>query len=137
MILRGGCHCGALAVELETALTVETLPLRDCQCTFCRRHAARNATDPAGHLRIVADADALGRYQFGLRTADFLVCRRCGVYVACVLDDTFGSLNTRVLDDFDRLAGPVTPVRYDDEDAATRLARRRQRWTATTIELRV
>lgn len=135
MILRGGCHCGGLTVEFETAIAPEALPLRECQCKFCRMHGARNATDPAGRLRIVAAAAALGRYRFALGTADFLVCRRCGVYVACTLDDRVASLNTRVLDEAARLSGPVTPVRYDGETAAERRARRLSRWTPATVEV--
>ena len=136
MILRGGCHCGAITVAFETSRAPEALPLRACQCSFCRRHGARNTTDPAGRLHLVAARDALVRYRFGLRTADFLLCGRCGIYVACVVDDVFASLNSRVLDDAARLTQPATPVDYDGETAEARLARRRARWTPATIELR-
>lgn len=136
MTLRGGCHCGAITVELTSARAPETMALRECGCGFCRRHAARNTTDPDGQLRIVADREQLLRYRFGQRTADFLICRRCGVYVGCVIDDAFASLNSRVLDEAARLTQAAQPVDYDGETAEARRARRRTRWTPARVELR-
>jgi hypothetical protein len=135
-MLRGGCHCGALTVAFTTAYAPEALPLRACQCGFCRRHGARYTTDRQGHLQLVADADALVRYRFGLRTADFLLCGHCGIYVACVVDDAFACLNSRALDDAARLTQPATPVDYAAETAEIRLTRRHATWTPATIELR-
>ena len=59
--------------------------MRACQCTFCRKHGAHNVTDRDGHLVVRARRDDLIRYQFGTRGCDFLLCRRCGVYVAAVV----------------------------------------------------
>ncbi|MGZ3427350.1 MAG: GFA family protein [Polyangia bacterium] len=136
MILRGSCHCGALRVEHETALPLDEIQLRECQCSFCRRHGAINTSDPNGRMRVVAERGALVRYRFGLRTADFLVCARCGVYVGCVLDDAFGSVNTRVLEDGARLTQPTGPCDWSQEDTDGRIARRRARWTPATVEER-
>jgi len=48
-----------------------------------RKHGARTITDPKGCMKItVRAAENLIRYRFGLKTADYLVCGRCGVYVA-------------------------------------------------------
>lgn len=136
MIFSGGCHCGAIVVEFETARAPETLPVRDCQCSFCRRHVARNTVDRDGHVRIVARADALVRYRFALGTADFLLCARCGVYVACVIDDAFATVNTRALDGGERLSGEPRPMDWSAETAEERRARRRATWTPATIEER-
>src|ERR1041384_5307597 len=79
----GSCHCGALTIRLATASEPRQLPVRMCGCTFCLRHQPRYTSDPAGHVTIrLATADAASRYRFGLRLADFLVCRTCGVFVA-------------------------------------------------------
>jgi hypothetical protein len=136
MTLTGGCHCGAITVEMTTAHAPEELPVRECQCSFCRRHASRNTSDRDGKLRIVAEREHLVRYRFGLGTTDFFLCRRCGVYVAAVLDDAFGTINIHALDEAARLTGPARPVDYDGESIETRLARRRVNWTPTTVELR-
>jgi hypothetical protein len=59
-------------------------------------------TDPAGKIEVTLRAPAeVSRYRFALRTADFLVCRTCGVYVAavCTVDGAAcASLNANVLD---------------------------------------
>jgi hypothetical protein len=124
-------------VEFETRAP-ETLSVRECQCTFCRKQGARNTSDPNGHTRIVAERGALIRYRFALGTADFLICARCGVYVGCSLDDQFFSINTRALDDADaaRLTSPPQPMDFGAEDAAGRIDRRRQKWTPATVEER-
>ncbi len=136
MILAGACHCGAVTVELETARALDELPLRECQCSFCTRHAARTTVDPDGHVRITSTSGALVRYRFGLGTADFLVCRRCGVYIGCTLDDAFASVNARVLDDFARLTQPPRANDWSGESAEGRRARRRSTWTPASVDER-
>ena len=77
----GSCHCGAIGWTYRTAIAPPQWPVRSCQCSFCRRHATRCTSDPAGSVEFsVVDRDALHRYRFGLQTAEFLMCRRCGVY---------------------------------------------------------
>jgi hypothetical protein len=137
-MLTGGCHCGNLTVRFDT-MRAESLPIRECQCSFCRRHAARNVSDPEGQLTItVQDAAELSRYRFGKATADFLLCRRCGVYVAAYLaagDSGFATVNTNVLTDGSAFARAAEPVSYDDEDLDARIARRRRRWTPAALSV--
>ena len=108
-------------------------------CTFCRKHGVVSVTDPEGRLEIrIVDVDEAVRYRFGPRTADFVVCGRCGVYVAAVLATSAGavaSLNANVLDDRVAFSQTPTPVDYDDETPQERLLRRAERWTVTTIEI--
>jgi hypothetical protein len=137
-MLKGSCHCGNLTVELETARSPAEIQVRNDQCSFCTRHAARSISDPNGVLTLrVADANALIRYRFGLRTADFLICGRCGVYVAATFaeaDRAWAVLNCNVLDE--RAAfGPGEPVDFDGETVETRQTRRRARWTPARIVL--
>ena len=133
MTHRGGCHCGNLRYVLETTLAAEALPLRACQCTFCRLHGARSTSDPAGRIRFeLRDPALLTRYRFGLRTADFLVCARCGVYVGALMQDggaQYAIVNANTLDAVAKLTQDARPMDYDGEDEAQRLARRRQRWS--------
>ena len=56
---------------------------RACQCGFCRRHGARTVSDPAGAASLSLGEKAM-RYRFGTGTTDFLICGRCGVYVAAL-----------------------------------------------------
>jgi hypothetical protein len=132
----GQCHCGALAFRYHTALPVERWQVRACQCSFCRRHAALTTSDPAGLLEFrIAAPDAVQRYRFGLRTADFLLCRHCGVYIGAQIDTgrgSFGIINTRALAPGGAAPPPATPVSYQAEDAKQRLLRRAERWTPLT-----
>ncbi len=135
-ILRGACHCGQIEVSFETAMPVDAIPLRACGCSFCRRHGTKAVADPTGRLTIIAPASGLQRYRFGLRTADYLVCRNCGVYVAAVISgqgQRRGTLNvagTGVSALRDR---PAEPVHYDDEDVGQRRARRFSSWTPCEV----
>jgi len=129
----GGCHCGNLRYALETPLALNQLPLRACQCSFCRAHGARSTSDPKGRIRFeIRDAGQLTRYRFGLRTADFLVCTRCGVYVGAVMregDAQWAIVNANTLDDVAKLTQDLVPMDYEGESEARRLARRKQRWS--------
>ena len=131
----GACHCGNLRYEFETALAPEELPLRACQCTFCRAHGALSTSDPKGSVRIqVQDAGLLQRYRFGLGITDFLICRRCGVYLLAMMEiegHHYAVLSANVLDCRERM-GPVQPMDYDGEDQVGRIARRKTRWTPVT-----
>ena len=131
MIHAGGCHCGALRYALATALPPGQLPLRACQCAFCRKHGALSTSDPAGSVRFELKAEPI-RYRFGLKTADFLVCARCGVYVGATFEDggkAWAVLNANTLDDAAALTQPPAAMSYDGEDEASRMARRKARWT--------
>lgn len=131
--LRGGCHCGALEVALALSRPPEETPVRACACSFCRGHGARTATDPSGLVVLRARDPALvGRYVFGLATADFLVCRRCGVYVAAVIEARGGpraTVNVNALADAARFTREATSVDYGGETAEARRGRRAAAWT--------
>src|SRR5512140_729523 len=99
----GRCHCGNLSVTFESAQDPAQMPLRACQCSFCRLQGATAVTDAAGRLELRVGSPALvSRYQFGLRASEFYICARCGVYVAAIatVDGVrYGSLNANVLED--------------------------------------
>ena len=74
--------------------------------------------------------DRLNRYQFALRTAEFWVCRECGVYVGAVTaDQRFGIINTNALIGFTAQLLPPQATSYDGETSDERMARRHLRWT--------
>ena len=129
----GGCHCGNLRYALDTKLALAALPLRACQCSFCRHHGARSTSDPAGRIRFTAgDRAQVTRYRFGLRTADFLICARCGIYVGATMRDggaQVAIINANTLDEAAQLTQDAAPMDYDGEDAMQRGSRRRQRWS--------
>lgn len=133
-LFQGACHCGAVRVWFETAIDPDEIEVRADQCGFCRRHGAKTVSDPAGALRLSFHEPAVERYRFGTRTADFIVCRACGAYVAAVIEG-YGVLNVVGADIRPLADRPARPVDYEAESAALRLERRRQRWTPLTLEI--
>jgi len=136
-MLHGSCHCGALTVALDTARPPADLPVRVCGCGFCLRHRPTYTTDPAGHVTLRATGEGdLVRYRFGLRLADFLICRTCGVFIAALEPGEPGRavVNLAVLERAAELTGePTRFTAYDSEDAAARTARRARSWTPATL----
>jgi hypothetical protein len=129
----GCCHCGALSFDYQTALPPARWSVRACQCGFCRAHAAVTTADPSGRLVFHVSEDArLQRYRFGLKTADFLVCRHCGVYLGAQIETAhgcYGIINTRALAP-PAVELPLAVVAdYGSETATQRVARREQKWT--------
>jgi predicted ester cyclase len=133
----GRCHCGNIEVAFEPAQAAADLELRECSCSFCRLHGTTSVTDPDGNVQLALRAPAeVSRYRFGLRTADFLVCRACGVCVGavCTIDGaTYATLNANVLDARAAFTRPPVPVSFEGETAAERIARRRRRWTPAAV----
>jgi hypothetical protein len=127
------CHCGALEAHFRTAIPVNAWSVRACQCAFCRAHGALSASDPNGILTFSArDATRVQRYRFGTGTADFLLCRECGVYVGARLDPSrgdFGILNVNALQPIPAGLAEPAAMTYDGEQASLRQKRRTERWT--------
>jgi hypothetical protein len=132
-IFEGGCHCGNLIYVFDASAPLAVLGLRADQCSFCRAHAARNTSDPNGTIRIdVRDDAKLSRYCFGLKTADFLLCRKCGVYIGALMEDGGRMWFTVNVNTFRNRPGDdiaSVPHDFDGEDVAGRIARRKKKWT--------
>jgi len=139
-VFHASCHCSNLQAEFETQLRPDELTLRSCQCSFCTRHRSRTVTDKAGRVRIrVSDPEQLSRYQWNLRTAEFLVCKRCGNYLGCAMRTDSGwvaSLNANLFAESAQLEQPALEVNYDGETPDARRRRRAENWTPTTWEPR-
>jgi hypothetical protein len=138
MLHSGGCHCANIHVALRLSRPPAEMPLRSCSCAFCRAHATRTLSDRDGLAEITAnDWSLVERYQFGSRTADYLLCRQCGVYIGAVCETGTGLravVNVNCLDD--RAAFTQTPAApdYDGEATDTRLARRATNWMPAVVK---
>jgi hypothetical protein len=131
-IYKGSCHCGAISFTLRTSQLPNQWVVRACQCSFCRSHGARTTSDPSGSVTFqIDDASKLRRYRFALRSADFLICRDCGVYLAAVFTSTHGQFATL---NINTIRAPLevpaaVPISYEGEPLEQKQARREQRWT--------
>lgn len=134
---RGGCHCGNLRLALFLSESPEKVRLRSCGCTFCRAHGTRTTSDPKGSVEVWADDWSLVEpYRFGTGTAEFLICRRCGVYIGAFCETGEGAcavINTNALEDRARFAGEPTRYDHEGETRDARLARRAANWTPAVI----
>ena len=134
---RGGCHCGNLRLRLLLSAPPEAVGVRACQCSFCRAHATRTTSDPNGAVEVWAeDWSLVEPYRFATGTAEFLICRRCGVYMGAFCETPAGPravINTNALDDRARFSGEPDPRDHEGEALADRLARRAANWTPARL----
>jgi hypothetical protein len=137
MLHTGGCHCGNISVHLRLSQSPEQVPLRSCSCSFCRSHGTRTLSDRGGHAEInVSDELLLERYRFGSLTADYILCRRCGVYIGAVCETSSGMravINVNCLKDRAAFTQPPAAPDYDGESTDARLDRRATNWMPVTV----
>jgi hypothetical protein len=134
----GGCHCGNVRFAFFRPPWEGNLPARACGCSFCVKHGGAYTSHPQGRIEYtVADPDRLERYRFGTRTADFLICRTCGV-VPIVTSEIDGHLyavvSVHAFEGIDPAAIEVGPVDFDGEGTGDRLDRRNKSWTGDVRE---
>jgi hypothetical protein len=134
---RGGCHCGNLRLHLHLSQAPQDTRLRTCGCSFCRAHNTRTISDPHGSVEIWAEDWLLVEpYRFGSGAAEFLICRRCGVYIGAVCETAAGTravINSNSLDDRAAFTRQAAPVDHDGETTEDRLSRRTANWTLVTV----
>ena len=133
-VYEGRCHCGAVSARFETEVAAEAIDVRADQCSFCRRNGAKTVSDPAGKLRLRFRESDVERYRFGTRSADFIICRTCGSFIAATIDG-YGVLNVVGAGISALAERSARPVDYDGETLESRTERRRQRWTPLTLEI--
>ena len=130
---QGGCHCGAIKITYRTGIDPISWRLRHDGCSFCRRHGVVGTSDPAGNVSVaIEDPSKVRYYRFAHRTADFLICGECGVFVAAITDTAQGKravINARVLDGVSLDWASVADVHFDNESPPQRADRRSLHWT--------
>lgn len=73
---KGGCHCGAVAFEMDAPAQLEA---KRCNCSICRMTGFVHVFATKDEFRIVSGADNLTDYRFNTGTAQHLFCKTCGV----------------------------------------------------------
>ncbi|WP_299326922.1 GFA family protein [Parasphingopyxis sp.] len=99
MIVRGGCHCGAVRFE---ALIREPRPeLLDCNCSMCSKTGFLHLIVPHDDFTLVSGEEALTSYRFGTGAANHLFCKHCGIksFYQPRSHPKAWSVNYRALDD--------------------------------------
>jgi len=73
---RGGCHCGAVAFEVDAPAD---LAVTDCNCSICRMTGFLHLIVPRNRFRLLKGEADLAEYRFNTGTARHLFCRHCGI----------------------------------------------------------
>ncbi len=136
---KGGCHCDSIQIEYISSIAPSVTEIRECQCSFCRKHGTKAIADPTGLLVIrIVEAKSVSGYSFGLQTAQYLVCSKCGVYVAAITNDKDEPRGIAILNSLNESAlftSPAVPADYSAENRFYRQALRRQNWTPVRVEV--
>ena len=132
MNILGSCHCGNVSFELAWEPDPARIPARACGCSFCVKHGGVWTSNRSGSLRVKLEDPALvEKYAFGTRTAEFHICRRCGV-VPFVTSDiegrTYAVVSVNAFDNVDRSRLHVAPMSFEGEETSSRLERRKRNW---------
>ena len=95
-------------------------------------------SDPEGLLELSADDWLLVEfYRFGTRTADFVICRRCGVFIAAISDlptKPYAVVNVNCLDDRALFTAQAEMHEFQDETLEARTSRRMANWMPAVVQ---
>jgi hypothetical protein len=94
-------------------------------------------SDRDGSFEVWADDWRLVEsYRFGTGTCDFLICRRCGVFIAANAKTPAGAqavVNANCLGDRERFTADPVLHDFEGETVETRLSRRAANWMPAFI----
>ena len=128
----GACHCGNIRFVFHWPQAEGLIPVRACGCSFCRKHGGVYTSHPRGRLAVeIADEERLQRYRFGTGTADFLICRSCGVVplvTSAIEDRLYAVVNVNTFEGVERAELDEAPTDFEGETTEGRLARRQRNW---------
>jgi hypothetical protein len=134
MLIDGKCHCGNIAFELEWKGESPEIPARACSCSFCVKHGGVWTSNPESRLVVTIRNDSLvSKYAFGSRTATFHICSQCGavpLVTSEIANHLYAVVNVNVLENVDPSWLRRAAANFEDEDVASRLARRQRHWIA-------
>jgi len=99
--VRGGCHCGRIALEMTLSKPASDYTPRACDCSFCRKHGAAWLSDAQGALRVRLRGEPVV-YRQGSAQAEFIACAHCAVLVLVRYEHdgrVHAAVNVRALDE--------------------------------------
>jgi hypothetical protein len=134
MLIKGRCHCGNIAFDLEWEEGALDIPARACGCSFCVKHGGVWTSNPSSRLTVaIRDSSLVSEYAFGTRTATFHVCSRCGavpMVTSEIANHLYAVVNVNVLENVDPSRLRHASANFEGEDIEVRLARRIRNWIA-------
>lgn len=110
-VWKGGCHCGAVAYEVESDLQ----QVITCNCSLCRMRGTVLSFVPATRFTLLQGEDRLTEYRFNKRVLQHLFCATCGIasFTRGQMPDgtPMTAINVRCLEGVDPDA--LSPVKFD------------------------
>lgn len=132
MAIAGGCHCGNIRLTLSGMPGDTIVAARECGCSFCSKHGGLWTAHPAASLALlIARPGEVARYAFGTKSADFHVCRICGVVplVTSLIDShLYALVSVRALAGIAAASLERRAADFEGEGMPERLARRAGSW---------
>jgi hypothetical protein len=113
---QGSCHCGQVRYEADLDLAAGA---SRCNCTYCSKIRAWNATVKPDAFRLLTDENALKDYRFNTRSGQHLFCSTCGLAPfgrgdVPALGGAFVSINVACLDGVSPEELAAIPLTYCD-----------------------
>ncbi len=131
----GSCHCGNISYQFHTDQTIKDFGIRKCDCSFCAKSGSRYISDPNGELLVkIKNESRVSHYQFGTKTAEFLICTECGgmPLSTCEIEGIcYGIVNLNTLEMAEHFGRHAKMMSYDAETTNERLERRKRNWIGT------
>ena len=135
--INGSCHCGNIQFTFDWPTSGPTIPVRACGCDHCTKHRGVWTSHPNGRFRLlIADEYQVTQYRFGTKTADFHVCKTCGIVpiVTCMIEGArYAVVNANTFDNVGRSELVEAAADFESETTEVRLARRRRNWTPESV----
>lgn len=130
--IEGSCHCRNIQFVLLWPESSTEVPVRECGCTFCRKHSGSWTSHRSAELSVaINDLSSVSKYRFGTKTADFYICATCGVapFVISELEKRqYAVVNVNTFESSVGLSFSNTSTNFDGEDTGSRLDRRKRNW---------
>ena len=115
MMLKGSCHCGKIAFEVQGA-PKEGMA---CNCSICQRKGSLMWFVPRDSLKLLTPAGNMATYTFNKHVIEHHFCPTCGIHPFGEGTDPKGNkmaaVNINCLEDFD--IGSVKVQHYDGRKA--------------------
>jgi hypothetical protein len=96
------------------------------------KHGGVWTSNPRGALEVrVKDRAQVNDYAFGTGTANFHICRACGVVpvvTSRIEDRLYAVVSVNAFNDVDPALLKRSPASFDGEEVDARLARRKRNW---------
>jgi hypothetical protein len=118
MSLKGGCHCGQVAFEIEGEIPEK---LVRCTCSFCAKRGALHAYYAPEQFKLTTSQSDLGTYRWQLKMVGHSFCPTCGIAAFSdspkfQMDGSWDGktrqicVNAHLFDNFDAVSYPVDVI---------------------------